>query len=150
MAHVCYSKLTKKKQREIDQAKRNTWGHISPVTKKMASAKVYNRKKAQRQQRKMQGLGFWIGGPHRARPAPNEGYPFSTKISVSALLFRGIVAACCCAAVDSLPLMGGARGGAGISIPARWKPIVLSKVKHFETIFRKELTRLGEMSIMGS
>jgi hypothetical protein len=48
VAYVSYGKLSKKKRREIDQGKRVTWGNVSPVTKKVTSEKVYDRKKAQR------------------------------------------------------------------------------------------------------
>ena len=58
MAYVCYKKLSKKKQREIDRGKRATWGSVSPVTKKVESAKAYNRKKIQRRQRKSPPLDF--------------------------------------------------------------------------------------------
>jgi len=58
MAFVSYGKLSKKKRREIDQAKRATWGSVSPVTKRVASEKAYNRKKAQRWQREPPELGF--------------------------------------------------------------------------------------------
>ena len=45
---VEYEKLSKKQKREIDKARRVTWGEIVPVTKKVESAKLYNRKKHQR------------------------------------------------------------------------------------------------------
>ena len=45
---VAYEKLSKKQKREIDQAKRATWNGVVPVTKKIESAKIYNRKKHQR------------------------------------------------------------------------------------------------------
>ena len=45
---VEYEKLSKKQKREIDKAKRATWGDVIPVTKKFESAKIYNRKKRQR------------------------------------------------------------------------------------------------------
>ena len=45
---VEYEKLSKKQKKEIDKAKRATWGDVSPVTKKVESAKIYNRKKRQR------------------------------------------------------------------------------------------------------
>jgi len=44
---IPYEKLSKKKQRELNAAKRTTWGEISPVTRKPASSRAYNRKKAQ-------------------------------------------------------------------------------------------------------
>jgi len=46
---VPYEKLSKKQKREIDRARRATWGDVSPVTKRIESAKAYNRKKHQRE-----------------------------------------------------------------------------------------------------
>ena len=40
-------KLSKKKQKELNKAKRGTWGVMSPITKVKPSAKVYSRKKKQ-------------------------------------------------------------------------------------------------------
>ena len=62
MAYVSYKKLSKKKRREIDQGKRATWGSVSPVTKKVKSAKVYNRKKIQQRQRESPPLDFLVVG----------------------------------------------------------------------------------------
>ena len=45
---VEYEKLSKKQKREIDKARRATWGSVVPVTKRIESAKIYNRKKHQR------------------------------------------------------------------------------------------------------
>ena len=45
---VPYEKLSKKQKREIDKARRATWGEVVPVTKRIDSAKIYNRKKHQR------------------------------------------------------------------------------------------------------
>lgn len=45
---VEYGKLSKKQKREIDKARRATWGDVIPVTKRLESAKIYNRKKHQR------------------------------------------------------------------------------------------------------
>ena len=41
-----FEKLSKKKQRELNVKNRGTWGEISPVTRKPANPKAYNRKKA--------------------------------------------------------------------------------------------------------
>jgi len=60
MAYVSYRKLSKKKRREVDQTKRITWGSVSPVTKKVPSQKVYNRKKAQRWQGGSPTLGVVV------------------------------------------------------------------------------------------
>ena len=43
---IPYEKLSKKQKREIDKAKRATWGDVIPVTKKVESAKIYNRKRS--------------------------------------------------------------------------------------------------------
>ena len=43
---VSFEKLSKKKQREQNQQKRNDWGLIKPITRKIPSQKIYNRKKA--------------------------------------------------------------------------------------------------------
>ena len=47
-AFVPYEKLSKKQKKEIDKAKRAAWGEVIPVTKRIDSAKIYNRKKHQR------------------------------------------------------------------------------------------------------
>ena len=44
---IPYEKLSKKEKRKLDQAKRQTWGDLSPVTRKPANSNAYNRKKAQ-------------------------------------------------------------------------------------------------------
>ena len=44
---VAYEKLSKKKQKELNKAKRGTWGVMSPITIVKPSAKVYSRKKKQ-------------------------------------------------------------------------------------------------------
>lgn len=41
---IPYSKLSKKKKKEINDLKRNTWGSFSPITKTIGSKKAYNRK----------------------------------------------------------------------------------------------------------
>ena len=60
MAYVSYKKLSKKKRREVDQRKREIWGVISPATRSVGSAKVYNRKKNQRQHTELPTLDFLI------------------------------------------------------------------------------------------
>ena len=44
---IPYEKLSKKEKRKIDQAKRQTWGELNPVTRKPENSKAYNRRKAQ-------------------------------------------------------------------------------------------------------
>ena len=43
-----FDKLSKKKQRELNQRKRGTWGGLSPVTRRPPNPKAYNRSTAQR------------------------------------------------------------------------------------------------------
>ena len=43
---IPYEKLSKKEKRKIDQAKRQTWGELNPVTRKPANSNAYNRNKA--------------------------------------------------------------------------------------------------------
>ena len=45
---VPYEKMSPKQRREIDRTRRGDWGDISPVSRRIESAKQYNRKKAQR------------------------------------------------------------------------------------------------------
>ena len=45
---VPFEKLSKKEQRRRDRAKRGEWGPLSPVTRRSANPKAYNRRKAQR------------------------------------------------------------------------------------------------------
>ena len=44
---IPYKKFSKKEKRKLDNAKRNTWGEINPVTRKPANSKAYNRKRTQ-------------------------------------------------------------------------------------------------------
>lgn len=44
---ILNEKLSKKKKRKLDQAKRQTWGELNPVTGKPANSKAYNRKRTQ-------------------------------------------------------------------------------------------------------
>ena len=44
---IPFEKLSKKKKRELNAQRRNTWS-ISPVTRKPANPKAYNRRKAQK------------------------------------------------------------------------------------------------------
>ena len=43
-----YEKLSKKAKKEVDKARRNTWGELNPVTRTPANSKAYNRSKAKR------------------------------------------------------------------------------------------------------
>ena len=44
---IPYEKLSKKEKRKIDQARRQTWGELKPVTRKPVNSKAYNRKRTQ-------------------------------------------------------------------------------------------------------
>lgn len=57
---VPYEKLSKKEKRRFDQAKRQTWGSLNPITRKPPNSRVYDRKKAQKQW--ASALSFcWLG-----------------------------------------------------------------------------------------
>ena len=43
---IPYEKLSKKEKRKVDQARRQTWGEMNPVTRKPENSKAYNRSKA--------------------------------------------------------------------------------------------------------
>jgi hypothetical protein len=45
---VSYEKLSKKKKRELDRKRRNTWGSLNPVTRNTANPKAYDRRKARK------------------------------------------------------------------------------------------------------
>ncbi len=45
---ISYEKLSKKKKRELDAKRRGSWGGMSPVTRKPANPKAYNRAKARK------------------------------------------------------------------------------------------------------
>ena len=45
---ISYDKLSKKKKRELDAQRRGSWGGVSPVTRKPANPKAYNRAKARK------------------------------------------------------------------------------------------------------
>ena len=45
---IPYEKLSKKQKRELDKARRGSWGAVKPVTRKPADSKAYNRQKARR------------------------------------------------------------------------------------------------------
>ena len=48
---IPYEKLSKKKKRELNQAKRGSWGGLSPVTRRTENPRAYNRRKAQRREK---------------------------------------------------------------------------------------------------
>jgi len=58
---VPYEKLSKKQKKEIDKLRRNTWGEMSPVTRKAEKSTVYNRKKHRRWMDNADGGVFMLG-----------------------------------------------------------------------------------------
>ena len=44
---IPYEKLSKKEKRKIDQARRQTWGELDPVTRKPMNSKAHNRTRTQ-------------------------------------------------------------------------------------------------------
>jgi len=43
---IPYSKMQKKKQKELAAKKRGSWGGLNPVTRRPPNPRAYNRKKA--------------------------------------------------------------------------------------------------------
>ena len=62
---IPYEKLSKKKRRELDARRRNVWS-ISPVTRKPANSKAYNRRKAQKWADNADPVSFFIVLPAAA------------------------------------------------------------------------------------
>lgn len=77
---IPYEKLSKKEKRKIDQAKRQTWGGLNPVTRKSENSKAYDRNKARNWKRDYHepfpGLLFFYDFTPNAVPgsaAPRQG-----------------------------------------------------------------------------
>ena len=62
---IPYEKLSKKEKRKLDQAKRQTWGELNPVTRKPKNSKAYNRNKSRNWKRDYREpvLGFLFASP---------------------------------------------------------------------------------------
>ena len=57
---IPYEKLSKKEKRKIDQARRQTWGELNPVTRKPENSKAYNRNKTRNWKREGEPIpGFF-------------------------------------------------------------------------------------------
>ena len=63
---IPYEKLSKKKQRELDAARRGSWGGLNPVSRKPRNPKAYDRRKARRWNDDSSSVPFLH---HRDRPA---------------------------------------------------------------------------------
>ena len=57
---IPYEKLSKKEKRKLDQAKRQTWGDLNPVTRKPENSKAYNRNKARNWKREQPIPGLYF------------------------------------------------------------------------------------------
>ena len=55
---IPYEKLSKKEKRKLDQAKRQTWGNLNPVTRKPENSKAYNRKRTQDWKKELSNPAF--------------------------------------------------------------------------------------------
>ena len=53
---IPYEKLSKKEKRKLDNAKRGSWGGMSPVTRRSNNPKAYNRKRTQAWKKELPGL----------------------------------------------------------------------------------------------
>ena len=66
---IPYEKLSKKEQRKINKAQRQTWGELNPVTRKPVNSKAYNRRKSQDWKRELppQLCDFFLDFSHDCR-----------------------------------------------------------------------------------
>ncbi len=55
---VPFDKLSKKKQRQINAKRRNSWGNINPVTKKPERIQAYKRNKARQLKQYFEDVPF--------------------------------------------------------------------------------------------
>ena len=53
---IPYEKLSKKEKRKLDNAKRGSWGGMSPVTRKSDNPKAYSRKRTHDWKKELPGL----------------------------------------------------------------------------------------------
>ena len=49
---ILYEKLSKKEQKQVNAARRGSWGSFSPVTRKPQNSRAYNRRKAKSEMKK--------------------------------------------------------------------------------------------------
>ena len=53
---IPYEKLSKKETKKLDQAKRQTWGPLNPVTRKPERSRAYQRHRMNRQGRNLEEI----------------------------------------------------------------------------------------------
>jgi len=58
--YIPLDKRSKQEQREYHARQRKNWGELSPVTRKTANKKAYNRKKSERWHQHEPSFGFFI------------------------------------------------------------------------------------------
>ena len=66
---IPFEKLSKKKQRELNAAKRGSWGGFNPVTRKPENPKAYNRRKAQKWSDESTSVPFYYSSPKGFAPS---------------------------------------------------------------------------------
>ncbi len=57
---IPYEKLSKKKKKELDSARRGSWNGVNPVTRRVESKNVYRRKKALKWEDDLPFQGFLL------------------------------------------------------------------------------------------
>ena len=59
---IPYEKLSEKEKRRIDQARRQTWGELNPVTRKPENSRAYNKRKTQNWRKDLpNSVPFYLG-----------------------------------------------------------------------------------------
>ena len=53
---IPYEKLSKKEKKKLDQARRQTWGPLNPVTRNPESSRAYQRHRMNRQGRNLEEI----------------------------------------------------------------------------------------------
>ena len=53
---IPYEKLSKKEKKKLNQARRQTWGQLNPVTRKPESSRAYQRHRMNRQGRNLEEI----------------------------------------------------------------------------------------------
>lgn len=93
--YVPFEKLSKKKQRELNAKRRNTWRAINPVTRRPNPPKAYNRRKAPKWNDDSSSVPFLVFWAHALSPSYGAdtyvGYVYSiqNKQSTRAIVANG-------------------------------------------------------------